>query len=140
MSLTGPITKRRSDATNAYDLLTDVIEYMLEEPKRVYMGDWIMRGDEIKRILGKEGPECGTVGCIAGNAAILSGKSWSSADKFLSGGNQTLRSGLVRLFYDTDVEANYGTKKYARIVTKRIKELQCRYKAELQAVEIEANH
>lgn len=137
--LTGPMTNRRSSAKTAYDLMSDIREYMIEEPKRVWMGDWLITGKgEIQRQFGMKGPVCGTVGCIAGNASVLAGISWSDADHVLSGGNEHLRRALVSMFYDTDVDANYGTKKYARIVAKRIEEFQRKYKAELRAVEIEA--
>lgn len=134
--LTGSFKERRSDATNSYDLMTDIAAYILEEPKRVYMGDWLMEGDEIRRRLGDEGPVCGTVGCIAGNAGVLTDgrASWTVCEDVLSGGDRQLRRALLNLFYDTEVKASYGTEEYARIVAKRIENFQVRYEADLRAV------
>lgn len=136
--LTGPMTARRSDAENAYDLMSDIREYVLEEPKRVWMGDWLIKGhDKIKLYFDVKGPACGTVGCIAGNASVLAEIPWTNADHVLSGGNEALRRALVSMFYDTDVDARYGTKKYAQIVAKRIREFQKEHKDDLRAVQIQ---
>lgn len=54
-----------STATNAYDLLTDVVKAVLAEPKRLNMGRWLLVTKTqlmgISRV-----PSCGTVGCLAG--------------------------------------------------------------------------
>lgn len=60
---------KASDATTAWGLLEDVREAILAEPKRanmrVYVEGWHpWRG----------GPACGTVGCLAGWIALLSGR------------------------------------------------------------------
>lgn len=136
--LTGPMTKRRSDATTAYDLLTDIRAYILEEPKRIFMGDWILKRNEVKRRLDSEAPVCGTVGCIAGNADVLTdGKvRWSHAERILSGDVPDLMRAFSGLFYNTDVPANYGTIEYARIVAGRITTFQKQHKAKLRQVVI----
>lgn len=55
--LTGPMTARRSNAKTAYGLMSDIHAYILEEPKRVCMGYWIVRGHEvIVDIFDVEGP------------------------------------------------------------------------------------
>jgi hypothetical protein len=143
--LKGPMTKRLSTATNAYDLLTDVIAYMLEEPKRIYMQDWLIRDmDAIKDVFNFDGPACGTVGCIAGNTVVLSkgkeirGSVEHVALRTLAGyENDDLWQDLRRLFLNIDVDARYGTKKYAQIVAKRIRAFQRLWKPDLQAVAIE---
>jgi hypothetical protein len=43
------------------------------------MGDWLIRGKwQIREAFNTAAPACGTVGCIAGNAVVLTGqvKSW----------------------------------------------------------------
>lgn len=139
MALTGPMKRRRSNAKTAYDLMTDIRAYILEEPKRIYMADWIIQGkDRIELQLATEAPICGTVGCIAGNATVLTdGKiDWSRAEQALSNGDAILEGGFAKLFYDTKVPAEYGTKKYARIVAGRITDFQKKYKAKLQRAAI----
>lgn len=135
--LTGPMTARRSNAKDAYNLMSDISAYILEEPKRVFMGEWLVKlqGEYFH---GKKGPACGTVGCIAGNASVLTDGRipWSDADFKLGGDNEKLRSSLVALFFDTEVDAPYGTKKYARIIAKRIAEFQKEHEDELRAVRI----
>lgn len=142
--LIGAVTNRRSNAKTAYGLMSDIAEYILEEPKRVFMGNWIIKGrHEIEDALETKGPACGTVGCIAGNALVLRGRSESrnvqrAALELLSGVDFDLGDSLYSLFLGTHVEANYGTKKYARIVATRIKEFQKKHGIALRAVTIPA--
>lgn len=96
--LTGPMTARRSNAKTAYGLMSDIVAYILEEPKRLWMGDWMIRDmDYIK---------------------------------------QDLEMDLDDLFMSTGVDAKYGTKKYARIVAKRIEKFQREHREALRAVKI----
>ena len=142
--LTGPKINRRSNATNAYDLMTDIAAYILEEPKRIWMGFWMVQGNEaIRDALDKTGPACGTVGCIAGNTCLLTGRIprsqhnvWPRATQILSGKNGELESDLDTLFLDTKVPARYGTKRYAQIVASRIREFQYDHEADLRAIKI----
>jgi hypothetical protein len=78
------------------------------------------------------------VGCIAGNAGVLTNDKvqWSRAEQHLSGGKPALAQALARLFYDTEVPAKYGTKKYARIVAQRITAFLKKHKTSLLAVRI----
>lgn len=140
MGLYGSITNRRSNAENAYDLMSDISAYILEEPKRIDMTDWVETDMEwIREQYETEGPVCGTVGCIAGNAVVLLGqpKRWVSAGMILGGGNSDLRGSLENLFMGTEVNADYGTEKYAEIVAGRIAKFQSEWGAELRAVVIE---
>lgn len=144
--LTGTMTNRRSNAKTAYGLMSDIKAYILEEPKRVWMGDWVIEDmDEIKTDFGVEGPACGTVGCIAGNVKILTGNlgkmisTQRLAMDVLGGGSNDLEDDLYDLFHETHVDAKYGTKKYARIVAKRIEEFQAEHEQELRAVGINQN-
>lgn len=141
--LTGPMIARRSNARTAYGLMSDIVTYILEEPKRIYMAAWAIQGkEEIQYELGSDGPMCGTVGCIAGNALVLTNRNLPSsgisriAKRVLGGNDIDLWEGLEVLFTDIDVSAAYGTKKYARIVAKRITKFQKQHEAELRAVQI----
>lgn len=178
--LTGPKSNRRSNAKNAYDLMTDCRRYMLEEPKRVNMSDYIIRGERsVKRFLKKiatdmysyedehliipklEAPACNTVACIAGSALMLTGRGdlkrnplgqsldllggreprieWDNeaVDYIITGpDNSDLRWELEQLFIDTDVNATYGTMKYAKIVAKRVKDFQQAHRKELKQVKV----
>lgn len=143
MTLIGKPTKRRSNAKNAYDLMSDIKEYILEEPKRVFMGDWLITDmGDIEDILETTGPACGTVGCIAGNAVMLTDAdrekdTCRTALNLLGGDNKILRNQLqYRLFLDTEVHARYGTKKYARIVAQRIVKFQQEHEQALREVAV----
>jgi hypothetical protein len=173
MALIGPQTRRRSNATTAFDLLTDSIAYMLEEPRRVHMSDWLIRGSvKIRNFIrdlnteardhGGRGtvketvPPCNTVGCIAGTSLVLTGRvgardECTTAIRVLSGtpvrqaidtygykenDYTDLQQGFYNLFTNTDVDATYGTKAYARKVADRIAQFQKDHKAELIAVRI----
>jgi len=77
-----------SDAGNAYDLLTDVIAAIREEPRRYNQGQWALTtateilelwnrngryiyDDDIRKRLPTQVPACGTVGCRAGWLVFL---------------------------------------------------------------------
>jgi hypothetical protein len=67
-----------SNATNMYDFISDTIDVMIEEPKRVNMAYWILRGPQLDReityndTIGR--PDCNTVGCQAGWFALLANR------------------------------------------------------------------
>lgn len=63
----------RSDATNAYDLLTDVAKAIREDPLKYDQNRWISRSKEtFDQVLGVGvEPACGTIGCRAGWIAQL---------------------------------------------------------------------
>lgn len=50
------------------ELLEKVKQHILEEPKRLWMGDWAFKVSPTD----ENAPACGTVGCIAGWASLLS--------------------------------------------------------------------
>ena len=66
------------------ELLQRIKAHVLEEPKRIYMGDWNYRIDagEEYEIEGATlvGPACGTVACICGWAIQLSDAELNDAD------------------------------------------------------------
>lgn len=59
-----------SQATNAYDLLSEIVHLILDEPRRYNQGFWLLEGAELARSNYSQ-PDCGTVGCVAGWAATL---------------------------------------------------------------------
>lgn len=65
----------RSTATNGYELLDDVVQCILEEPKRFYMPNWIIRGyrmTDLSEFRNRERrPTCGTAACIGGWITLL---------------------------------------------------------------------
>jgi hypothetical protein len=62
----------RSKAKNAYDLLSDVCDVVLAEPKRLQMVTWLEFAASARKWLEPdEIPVCGTVACVAGWAVIL---------------------------------------------------------------------
>lgn len=71
MSVKQDLLPRLSQATNAYDLLNDVIAAIEAEPKRMDMSTWISKEGEDYTKTKSYGPQCGTVACIAGWGTIL---------------------------------------------------------------------
>jgi hypothetical protein len=73
---TGQPLLPRSDAENAYDLLSDVVTCIRNEPRRLDMGHWLMTGERLDRFLTvkdhlRRGPGCGYAGCCAGWIVML---------------------------------------------------------------------
>lgn len=64
-----------SDATNAFELLDDVVVAIEHEPRRVNMGEWITRGFRLEALMRglrlRKGPACHTAGCIGGHVVML---------------------------------------------------------------------
>ena len=123
-----------SNATNAYDLLTDVAKLVLDEPRRLKMDDWITPVEWLPEK--HKAPACGTVGCIAGWVSTLTP---TQTYKSALGGtyaeepvDQGCRVLGVEDAYDLftrrslvlDGERNGGTLKHARNVVKAIKAFQ----------------
>jgi hypothetical protein len=109
-------------------LLRKVAAHILEEPRRLKMGDWIetfnpeFKEDNI--------PPCGTQGCIAGWAAVLTDKNIKANDKGILQipedyyddveNNAAEALGLTidqanRLFYFKEWEVNYDDDAYAYV-------------------------
>lgn len=59
-----------STATNAYDLLSDVIAAIQSEPRRLDMGQWLCIADSYGGDF-SHFPACGTIGCVAGWVIFL---------------------------------------------------------------------
>lgn len=60
-----------STADNAYDLLSEIIQLILGEPKRYDQTDWLYTGDSAKDNYQEWTPACQTVGCVAGWTVLL---------------------------------------------------------------------
>jgi len=61
-----------SKATNAYELLDEIRELIIEEPLRYNQASWLSIGEDAHRIY-EVVPSCGTVGCVAGWVVALRG-------------------------------------------------------------------
>lgn len=131
----------RSNAQTVYDLLQDVKQAILEEPKRVHMGFFCIFGDHLQSRLQQKGPSCGTVGCFAGWVNLLAGRSRTQIDT-MSGASQAQQILGTDLNYELPRDAHryayetfnvfdfgfgdgisgikYGTRAYARAVVRRI--------------------
>lgn len=152
-----------SGATNAYQLLGDVCAAVEEEPKRLWMSNWLLRGkDEIEsaisgsfndRPVPTEAPSCGTMGCVAGWVValhsphsrldpeekaedIVLGKRDFYADPDFGTEEYDRYTDLRNLFLDDfpeDRGIKPGTKAYVRHVVKRIKAFMRKHKVALVA-------
>ena len=73
-----------SDATNAYDLLTDVIEQIVGDPRRFQMDIWGERGNLFTYYNKNHynAPRCGTAACVAGWVVFLREP---AADRLMNG-------------------------------------------------------
>lgn len=60
-----------SRATNAYQLLEDVRQIILAEPKRYNQMTILRRGRGLDWTPIEERPACGTIGCVAGWVTVL---------------------------------------------------------------------
>lgn len=146
----------RSKAKNAYDLLNDVITVVREEPKRLFMGEWVraFREPEAASMdwdykTGKAvpGPACGTVGCVADWLVVLKRTGNTIEDLYEMVGSISGRAasllgedldGCDELFGGTvddasGEEVQYGTQKYVAQVVKRIRAYQKDHKERLDA-------
>jgi len=133
----------RSDATNVYDLLQDVKQAILEEPRRVdmnfvaYVDDrtrqWTNPRTGRKEVM--PAPSCGTVGCFAGWTMLLAGMTPGQAGSKWTGGAKDILGPLNYKFTGSDgalcdvfnwgagdgiLSMKPGTRAYARAVCKRI--------------------
>jgi hypothetical protein len=135
----------RSRATNAYELLDEVVRVIEAEPRRLNMGNWIFMPSYVERELI---PACGTVGCVAGWIVLLwDGPRAAFADRqnvptralqlmgsdgfpysSLGGDLNRLFDGAVVRNADADLEevevAEPGDEDYVKLVVQRIREFQ----------------
>lgn len=144
----------KSKATNAYELLDEIQALILEEPKRVWMDDWVIKGKhKIETTLAYSNaevtaPACNTVGCIAGWMVSLRHprqfpSEYAEAALMLLGtsinyeADDELAYNALNLFYGQPPypfpTAPYGTKAYARAVVNNIKRFKRKWKTRLKA-------
>lgn len=135
----------QSDAQNVYDLLKDVKQAILEEPRRANMNhvatvvgtqalSWT--NPRTRKALRVPAPSCGTVGCFAGWTMMLAGQTPAQALwNWTEGAQQVLGLGLNYRFEGTDGKSHSvfnwgqgdgillikpGTRAYARAIGRRI--------------------
>lgn len=116
-------------------LLRKIKKHILEEPKRLAMDYTLLIKPDRYGIPKARMPKCGTIGCIAGWACVLSGMTPEVADKLPEGliykkAREVLRlteEEGFRLFldYEKDSKRTYfsdtrGTKEEAELIGKRI--------------------
>lgn len=117
-----------------YKLLRKVRDHILEEPRRIHMEQWLIKGSKyINMILGRQrgAPACNTVGCIAGWTAQLSeskAESWDCASVAVR--KLKINYAQTKLLFHVenwpeDLQIKIGkyrngTKSYAKVVAQRI--------------------
>lgn len=146
----------KSSATNAYDLLTDVIRVVEEEHRRLYMGNWFSSEEELPA--GMFLPACGTVACVGGWIVILTEPWLRSPDDVLQfalgtsfmlvarekiiGDTESLNSDAMRkaltALFTTFPEIwakplTPGTSAYVLAIVDRIRDFQSAFEPELRA-------
>lgn len=115
-------------------LLRKIQRAIMQEPKRIVMNDWLIQNIDDEEDRGLKTPDCGTVGCIAGWAAVLhetsDPKNFSAAEGDWPDANTYL--GIENgdpLFYPDQWPFKFQkmlrkhppqTKAYARVVCSRI--------------------
>jgi hypothetical protein len=128
----------QSDATNAYDLLLDVIACVEAEPRRLVMPEWICL---ISNIWPPKyaAPACGTVGCVGGWTEMLvrdrTRSGWQISARSLLGAreNRELSTDLELLFFDEfPPEELQGTPEYVAHVVARIRAFMAKHEAFLR--------
>lgn len=134
-----------SKATNAYELLDEVCEVILEEPKRYYQGWWRVtpNGKEyVPRTPAIEAlvfPACDTICCVAGWVCTLKSRItpdlFSSQARFILGINtdeawELFRSSAVA---DIDPAAKPQTLEYAQAGVTHIRRFMAKYELRLKA-------
>jgi hypothetical protein len=121
----------RSKAKNAYELLSEISELIMDEPKRYDQHCWLdTEGGHAKQ------PDCGTVGCIAGWIVILRAKRLPSS----MSGIQERATRILGLKDDQTWDLFHGnacgytkeqTQAHARRGAQHIKDFQTAYKEQL---------
>lgn len=149
-----------SHATNAYDLVSDVIRVIEEEPKRFDMADWLdhIMPSRVKKTksLQERYPACGTVACVAGwivtlrhgiKKAVHLDISREARDILTEFENRdvldeeayqrvyNMGHELERLFYAMPPSYGYtiGTVAYAQYMGNALRAFQQKYEPELRA-------
>ena len=137
----------RSQAETAYELLTDIMQVILEEPKRYNQGTWLedyrLEDRTQREILALNTPSCGTVACVAGWAITLKYKDisgvrsqWATAElaRFLLG----LSYDQATELFDGDIIRGFvpGTLEYAQAGVRIIRAFRKKHEKQLKAYKI----
>lgn len=136
----------RSDAENAYELLQDVENVILAEPRRIHMNYWQLKADNPVRafssnrqLLRRDFPACGMVGCVGGWTEAIGrrGPNDRRQAQELLGLSLYQTTGL---FYKTellhDAETHGQTRAHARRVVKHIRAFRAANKQQLLATKV----
>ena len=137
-----------STATTAYELLDDVKACVKEEPKRLNMRIVVLAGDGLicnSDRAPKGVPVCGTVGCVAGWALVLTHKTGDHETNFGITGQAAALLGLSpeqaeELFVPDDLLNDIrgiGTTAYMWRVVKHISAFQKKYENQLKSTIME---
>ena len=134
-------------ATNAYQLLDDVIAAITVEPRRLNMRQWVMSALSLGEYAKSRVPECGTVACCAGWICVLARPNIAirMARTGLGGGISSTARGLLgfnglesytSMLFSAAVARDGkllrpGTKKYALAVVDRIRQFQAQHAVRL---------
>lgn len=143
-------------ATNAYQLLDEVVAAILAEPKRLDMASWVRSAEHLGSFTSSSRvPACGTVACCAGWVCVLArpravvqaartGENGhiSSIAKHLLGVSDApggFERALDRLFVAHGaniMDLQWGTRRYALAVVARIRAFQAAWSAHLLATPV----
>jgi hypothetical protein len=139
-----------SKATNSLELMQEVKEAILEEPKRVYMQTFYQPYLPTDNPNINRGPVCGTIGCIAGwmdtmtcpTAKELALLDINADDRAYVKLPPEARNDAYDLFYGSDQypfpsDSLYGTDVYADAVAANIQKFIDRWEDELREFQIE---
>jgi hypothetical protein len=136
--------KHTSKAKNAYELLDEVIDLIVDDPRRFNQRDWRMvEGADYYWSNTIDWPDCGTICCVAGWVDMLKSPTpTQSVDSFTTtrgvGRSARLILGLtsaqaVRLFNPDAVDGDFGTDEHARLGVKHIRNFQKKHEKQLKA-------
>jgi len=131
----------RSTATNAYDLMADVVKVIRDEPKRMDMSTFTRL--KMKFVPKARRPACGTIGCVAGWMVMLTMSDehlWEIRDAGLMSEwraqqllPSSVRGAASRLFYSMVHAGDDGTPAYAEEVITLIEAFMRDHEAALRA-------
>lgn len=86
----------QSVATNAYDLLSEIVNLILDEPLRYNQSNWLLTGIQLKDA-GYQPPMCNTIGCVAGWATSLKNQVPANYDRYSTTHQFRLEANATRL-------------------------------------------
>lgn len=114
----------KSKATNAYDVLSEVREIILDEPLRYNQVTYLSTGD------GPGFPKCGTVACVAGWTEVITGSTMASDVLGLTDAQ------AGELFFYGAVKGKPQTPMHAKLGAAHIARFQKKYAKQLKATRV----